>query len=118
MSTPDLITEEERLELELAEQARLNSGDWDSVKPGKAANFGKSFARMIGVNTSAKTTYNGIDTSTTIVSVTLYHSITTKNTIENNTSNTSVKALPVRKVRMFSSSRMRATESPTRLASK
>mgnify|MGYP003514919449 CR=1 FL=1 len=36
MSTPDLITEEERLELELAEQARQNSGDWDSVKPGKA----------------------------------------------------------------------------------
>ena len=36
MSTPDTLTEEERLELELAEQARQNSGDWDSVKPGKA----------------------------------------------------------------------------------
>ncbi len=43
------LTEEERLEMERAEQARLNSGDWDSVAPGKAANFGKSFARMIGL---------------------------------------------------------------------
>jgi len=43
------MTEEERLDLERAEQARLNSGDWDSVAPGKAANFGKSFARMIGL---------------------------------------------------------------------
>ncbi|SIT71239.1 ABC transporter ATP-binding protein [Microbacterium sp. RU33B] len=49
MSTPDLLTEEERLELELAEQARLTSGDWDSVAPGKAANFGKSFARLVGL---------------------------------------------------------------------
>ena len=32
MSTPDTLTEEERLELELAEQARQNSGDWDSVE--------------------------------------------------------------------------------------
>ncbi len=49
MSTPDALTEEERLELELAEQARQNSGDWDSVKPGKAANFGQSFGRLIGL---------------------------------------------------------------------
>ena len=49
MSAPDLLTEEERLELELAEQARLNSGDWDSVAPGKAANFGQSFGRLIGL---------------------------------------------------------------------
>ncbi|WP_137846427.1 ABC transporter ATP-binding protein [Microbacterium sp. 2FI] len=49
MSAPDTLTEEERLELELAEQARQNSGDWDSVKPGKAANFGKSFARLLGL---------------------------------------------------------------------
>ena len=49
MSTPDVLTEEERLELELAEQARLDSGDWGSVAPGKAANFGKSFARLIGL---------------------------------------------------------------------
>ncbi|HEU0183405.1 MAG TPA: hypothetical protein VFR16_14530, partial [Agromyces mariniharenae] len=40
------LTEEERMEAELAEQARLNSGDWDSVKPGKAQDFGKSFRRM------------------------------------------------------------------------
>ena len=44
-----MITEEERLELELAEQARQTSGDWDSVKPGKATNFGKSFGRLIGL---------------------------------------------------------------------
>ncbi|MGB4779564.1 ABC transporter ATP-binding protein [Microbacterium sp.] len=43
------LSEEERYELELAEQARLNSGDWDSVAPGKAANFGRSFGRMIGL---------------------------------------------------------------------
>jgi ATP-binding cassette subfamily B protein len=49
MSAPDTITEEERLELELAEQARQASGDWDSVAPGKASNFGKSFGRLIGL---------------------------------------------------------------------
>ncbi|MDQ1124171.1 ABC transporter ATP-binding protein [Microbacterium trichothecenolyticum] len=49
MSTPDALTEEERAELELAEQARLNSGDWDSVAPGKAAAFGPSFRRLIGL---------------------------------------------------------------------
>jgi len=49
MSTPDALTEEDRAELELAEQARLNSGDWDSVAPGKAANFGPSFRRLIGL---------------------------------------------------------------------
>jgi ATP-binding cassette subfamily B protein len=50
MSAPDLQTEEERLELELAEQARLNADDWSGgVAPGKAANFGKSFGRMIGL---------------------------------------------------------------------
>ncbi|QEW01217.1 ABC transporter ATP-binding protein [Microbacterium caowuchunii] len=49
MSTPDPLTEEERLELELAEQARQSSGDWDSVAPGKAANFGRSFARLVGL---------------------------------------------------------------------
>jgi ATP-binding cassette subfamily B protein len=43
------LTEEERLDLERAEQARLSSGDWDSVAPGKATNFGKSFLRMIGL---------------------------------------------------------------------
>jgi len=49
MSTPDALTEEDRAELELAEEARRNSGDWDSVAPGKAANFGPSFRRLIGL---------------------------------------------------------------------
>jgi ATP-binding cassette subfamily B protein len=49
MTATDVLTEEERAELELAEQARLNSGDWDSVAPGKAANFGASFKRLIGL---------------------------------------------------------------------
>ena len=49
MSVPDNLTEEERLELELAEQARQESGTWDSVKPGKAQNFGKSFGRLVGL---------------------------------------------------------------------
>ncbi|HET8926535.1 MAG TPA: ABC transporter ATP-binding protein, partial [Microbacterium sp.] len=49
MSAPDMLTEEERLELEMAEQARVNSGSWDSVAPGKAARFGPSFARLLGL---------------------------------------------------------------------
>ncbi len=49
MSTTDTLTEEDRAELELAEQARVNSGSWDSVAPGKAANFGDSFRRLIGL---------------------------------------------------------------------
>jgi hypothetical protein len=51
MSAPNTaaLSEEERYELELAEQARLNSGSWDSVAPGKAANFQQSFFRMIGL---------------------------------------------------------------------
>ncbi|WP_127472969.1 ABC transporter ATP-binding protein [Microbacterium sulfonylureivorans] len=49
MSAPDMLTEEERLELEMAEQARLSADDWSSVAPGKAANFGKSFARLVGL---------------------------------------------------------------------
>jgi ATP-binding cassette subfamily B multidrug efflux pump len=43
------ISEEERLELELAEKARQSSGDWDSVAPGKAKNFGQSFGRLVGL---------------------------------------------------------------------
>jgi len=43
------MTEEEKYEAELAEQARQNGGGWDSVAPGKADNFGKSFSRMIGL---------------------------------------------------------------------
>ncbi|HET8779945.1 MAG TPA: ABC transporter ATP-binding protein, partial [Agromyces sp.] len=46
---PQQLTEDERIELELAEQARLNSGDWDSVAPGKAQDFGASFRRLIGL---------------------------------------------------------------------
>ncbi|WP_084003566.1 ABC transporter ATP-binding protein [Agromyces aureus] len=46
---PTQISEEEKYELELAEQARLNSGDWDSVAPGKASQFGPSFRRLIGL---------------------------------------------------------------------
>ncbi|MBY6062086.1 ABC transporter ATP-binding protein [Microbacterium esteraromaticum] len=36
-------------EAELAEQARLDGGGWDGPAAGKADNFGKSFARMIGL---------------------------------------------------------------------
>lgn len=43
------LSAEEKYEAELAEQARQNSGDWDSVAPGKADNFGPSFARMIAL---------------------------------------------------------------------
>ena len=46
---PQPMTEDERAELELAEQARLNSGSWDSVAPGKAQNFGASFRRLLGL---------------------------------------------------------------------
>jgi ATP-binding cassette subfamily B protein len=42
-------TDEERLELEQAEAARLNSGSWDSVAPGKAQDFGASFRRLLGL---------------------------------------------------------------------
>jgi len=48
-NTQEAVSEEERLELELAEQARQSSGDWDSVAPGKAARFGPSFRRMLGL---------------------------------------------------------------------
>ncbi|WDH78623.1 ABC transporter ATP-binding protein [Microbacterium esteraromaticum] len=42
-------TGDEAYEAELAEQARLDGGGWDSPAAGKADNFGKSFARMIGL---------------------------------------------------------------------
>jgi ATP-binding cassette, subfamily B, multidrug efflux pump len=48
-NTPTPLSEEEKLEEELAEQARLGSDDWSSVKPGKAQNFGKSFGRLLGL---------------------------------------------------------------------
>jgi ATP-binding cassette, subfamily B, multidrug efflux pump len=44
-----VLSDEEKLELEMAEQARLSSGDWDSVAPGKAAQFGPTFRRLIGL---------------------------------------------------------------------
>ncbi|GAA1858282.1 ABC transporter ATP-binding protein [Microbacterium koreense] len=49
MSTPDMQTEEERFEEEAAEQARQSAGERGSVAPGKPANFGKSFARLVGL---------------------------------------------------------------------
>ncbi|PJJ71000.1 ATP-binding cassette subfamily B protein [Diaminobutyricimonas aerilata] len=49
MSDPTL-TDEEKLELELAEQARLSADDWSGgVAPGKAEDFGTSFKRLIGL---------------------------------------------------------------------
>ncbi|HWU47423.1 MAG TPA: ABC transporter ATP-binding protein [Humibacter sp.] len=48
-NTPTPLSEEEQLELELAEQARLGADDWSSVKPGKATNFRKSFGRLLGL---------------------------------------------------------------------
>ncbi|WP_051388912.1 ABC transporter ATP-binding protein [Arthrobacter sp. 35W] len=48
-TTPTPLSEEEQLELELAEQARVASDDWSSVKPGKAENFGTSFKRLLGL---------------------------------------------------------------------
>ncbi|MBO9625063.1 MAG: ABC transporter ATP-binding protein [Microbacterium sp.] len=43
------LTDDEKYEAELAEQARQNGGGWDSVAPGKADRFGPSFKRMIGL---------------------------------------------------------------------
>ncbi|GAB2466974.1 ATP-binding cassette subfamily B protein [Conyzicola lurida] len=43
------LSEDEKRELELAEKARIASDSWDSVAPGKAANFGASFKRLIGL---------------------------------------------------------------------
>ncbi|WP_144874878.1 ABC transporter ATP-binding protein [Microbacterium sp. 1.5R] len=43
------LTDEEKYEAELAEKARQNGGGWDSVAPGKADDFGRSFSRMIGL---------------------------------------------------------------------
>jgi ATP-binding cassette subfamily B protein len=43
------LTEEEKLEIELGEQARIASDSWDSVAPGKADHFQESFGRMLGL---------------------------------------------------------------------
>ncbi|WP_438853956.1 ABC transporter ATP-binding protein [Agromyces sp. M3QZ16-3] len=42
-------TLEQLEEQQLAEEARINSGSWDSVAPGKAQDFGRSFRRMLGL---------------------------------------------------------------------
>lgn len=49
MSSDNALTEEEKLEIELGEQARLASDSWDGVAPGKADHFKESFLRMIGL---------------------------------------------------------------------
>lgn len=49
MSEQPELSAEEKLEIELGEQARLSSDSWDGVAPGKADNFGKSFGRMVGL---------------------------------------------------------------------
>ena len=51
-----------------------------------------------------------------MLSAALYHSMAAMKMKENSRSSTRVMALPVRKERIFSSSWMRATESPTRRA--
>ena len=44
------LSDEEKLEIELGEQARLSADDWSgAVAPGKASNFGTSFGRMVGL---------------------------------------------------------------------
>ena len=47
--TEQQLTDDEKLEIELGEQARLASDSWDGVAPGKASNFRASFGRMIGL---------------------------------------------------------------------
>lgn len=43
------LTEDEKYEIELGEQARIAADSWDSVAPGKADNFKESFGRMLGL---------------------------------------------------------------------
>ena len=81
-------------------------------------NFSSRRARSTGTTISDSRKYSGRLSSTMSVSFTLYSSITATKTTENTTSSTSVSAPPVRKLRMLSSSRTRATESPTRRLSK
>src|SRR3546814_19812138 len=45
-----VLSDEEKLELELAEEARIGADDWSGgVAPGKPARFGPSFRRLIGL---------------------------------------------------------------------
>ncbi|WP_430592346.1 ABC transporter ATP-binding protein [Humidisolicoccus flavus] len=48
MSTEPTLTPEELEEQERAEEARRNSGDWDSVAVGKAKAFRPNFVRLLG----------------------------------------------------------------------
>ena len=43
------LTEEEKFEEELGEQARIAADTWDGVAPGKASDFKGSFLRMVGL---------------------------------------------------------------------
>ena len=45
----ETLTVDEKYEAELADAARRDGGGWDAPAAGKADNFGKSFARMIGL---------------------------------------------------------------------
>ncbi|MDF0512424.1 ABC transporter ATP-binding protein [Agromyces sp. H3Y2-19a] len=50
MTSPTPLSEEDQLELEMAEQARISADDWSGgVAPGKAANFRQSFGRLLGL---------------------------------------------------------------------
>ena len=45
-----VLSAEEQLEIEMGEQARINADDWSGgVAPGKAATFGPSFRRLLGL---------------------------------------------------------------------
>src|SRR3546814_20508579 len=45
-----VLSDEEKLELELAEEARIGADDWSGgVAPGTPARFGPSFRRLIGL---------------------------------------------------------------------
>ena len=49
VATEPELTEEERLEIEMGERARLAADSGDGVAPGKADNFKESFTRMLGL---------------------------------------------------------------------
>ena len=47
---PQELSAEEKLEIEMGEQARISADDWSgAVAPGKAARFGPSFRRLLGL---------------------------------------------------------------------
>jgi len=63
-TTAPELTEEEKYELELGEQARIASDSWDSVAPGKADNFKESFGRMLGLLKPYETSDHGREDAT------------------------------------------------------